>query len=52
MTRIRETRKAYRMLMGKPLVNRPHGGLRRWEDNIKIDYRELGSKAAGWRELA
>jgi hypothetical protein len=33
-----ERRGTYRVLVGKPEGNRPHGRLRRrWEDNIKMD---------------
>jgi hypothetical protein len=35
-------RHAYRILMGKPEGKRPLGRpKRRWEDNIKIDLREI-----------
>jgi hypothetical protein len=38
-----ERRGAYRVLMGKPEGRRQLGrARRRWEDNIKMDYRELG----------
>jgi hypothetical protein len=38
-----ERRCAYRVLVGKPEGRRPLGRpRRRWEDNIKIDLRELG----------
>jgi hypothetical protein len=38
-----EKRNAYRILVGKPEGNRPLGRLRRrWEDNIKMDLREIG----------
>jgi hypothetical protein len=38
-----ERRGAHRVLVGKPEGRRPYGRLRhRWEDNIKIDLRELG----------
>ena len=34
---------AYKVLVGKPEGNRPLGRLRRrWKDNIKIDYHEVG----------
>jgi hypothetical protein len=37
----------YRILMGKPKGKRPLGRRRsRWEDNIKMDLREMG-----WYEL-
>jgi hypothetical protein len=38
-----ERRGAYRALVGKPEGRRPLGRLRRrWEDNIKMDLREVG----------
>jgi hypothetical protein len=38
-----EERNAYRILMGKPEGKKPLGRPnRRWEDNIKMDLREIG----------
>jgi hypothetical protein len=38
-----ERRDAYRTLVGKPERRRPLGRpRRRWEDNIKVDLREVG----------
>jgi hypothetical protein len=38
-----ERRRAYRALVGKPEERRPLGRpRRRWEDNIKMDLREVG----------
>jgi hypothetical protein len=38
-----ERRDAYRVLVGKPVGRRPFGRpTRRWEDNIKMDLREVG----------
>ena len=38
-----EGRSVYRVLVGKPEVNRPPGRpRRRWEDNIKMDLQEVG----------
>jgi hypothetical protein len=38
-----EKRNAYRILMGKPEGKRPLGRpRRRWEDNIKMEVREIG----------
>jgi hypothetical protein len=43
VTRMGETRNAYRILVGKPEGKRPLGRpRRRWEDNIKMDFREIG----------
>jgi hypothetical protein len=40
---MREKRNACMILMGKPEGKRPLGRpLRRWEDNIKMDFREIG----------
>jgi len=38
-----EMRNAYKMLLGKPHEERPVGRSRcRWEDNIRMDLREVG----------
>jgi hypothetical protein len=38
-----ESRGAYGVLLGKPDERRPLGRpRRRWEDNIKVDLREVG----------
>ena len=38
-----QSRNAYRVLVGKPEGNRPlERPRRRWEDNIKMDLREVG----------
>jgi hypothetical protein len=40
--RMREMRNAYKILVGKPEGIRPHGRhRRRWEDNRKMDLREI-----------
>ena len=42
----------YRVLMGKPEVKRPLGRPRhRWEDNIKVDFQEVGCGGMDWMEL-
>jgi len=42
-------RGVYRVLIGKPEGKRPLGRQRhRWEDNIKIDLREIGISGANW----
>jgi hypothetical protein len=41
--RMRERRRVYRVLMGKPVGKRPlTKSRRRWEDNIKIGLQEVG----------
>jgi hypothetical protein len=41
--RMEATRNAYRILVGRPEGKRPLGRhRRRWEDNIKMDLREIG----------
>jgi hypothetical protein len=48
-----ERRDAYRALVGKPEGGRPLGRLRhRWEDNIKMDLREVGWDGVDCIELA
>jgi hypothetical protein len=43
VARVREKRGVYRVLVGKREGKRPLGRLRcRWEDNIKMDLREVG----------
>ena len=43
VARMEQFRNAYRVLVGKPEGKRPLGRSRsRWEDNIKMDSREVG----------
>jgi hypothetical protein len=43
----------YRILVGRPEGKRPLGRpRRRWEDNIKMDLREIGIDGANWIRLA
>jgi hypothetical protein len=42
-SRYGEKKYAYEILVGKPERKRPLGRYRhRWDDNIKIDFREIG----------
>jgi hypothetical protein len=46
-------RNAYRILVAKPEVKRPLGRLRcRWEDNIRMDVREVRWEGVYWIHLA
>jgi hypothetical protein len=48
-----EGRDVYRVLVGRPECMRPLGRPRwRWEDNIKLDLREIGIDGANWIQLA
>jgi hypothetical protein len=48
-----EGRGIYRVLVGRPEGKRPLGRSRRtWEDNIKMDLREIGIYGANWIQLA
>jgi hypothetical protein len=48
-----EKRDAYRILVGRPVGRRPLGRPRlRWENNIKMDLREVGWVGMNWIELA
>ena len=52
MARMGEGRGVHRVLVGKPEGKRPLGRpRRRWEDNIKMDLREVGGDG-DWMELA
>jgi hypothetical protein len=43
----------YRVLVGRPEGKRPLGRLRRrWEDNSKMDLREIGIDGTNWIQLA
>jgi hypothetical protein len=45
-------RGVYRFLVGRPEEKRPLGRpTRRWEDNIKMDLREIGIAGANWIQL-
>jgi hypothetical protein len=53
VVRMREGRCVYRVLVGKPEGRRPLGRpRRRWEDNIRIDLREVECGCVDWMELA
>jgi hypothetical protein len=40
---MRERRDVYRVLVGKPEGKRPLGRpSRKWEDNVKMDFKEVG----------
>jgi hypothetical protein len=48
-----EKRNAYRILVGKSEGKRPLGRPRlRWEDNIKLDLRDMGWGVMYWIHLA
>jgi hypothetical protein len=48
-----EGRGVYRVLVGRPEGRRPLERLRhRWEDNIKMDLREIGIDGVNWIQLA
>jgi len=43
----------YRVLVGKPEENRPLGRpRRRWVDNIRMDFQEVGCGYVDWIRLA
>jgi len=53
VARMGEGRGVYRVLVGKPEGRRPLGRpRRRWEDNIRVDLREVGCGCVDWMELA
>ncbi|KAJ4448703.1 hypothetical protein ANN_00093 [Periplaneta americana] len=53
VARMGESRNAYRVLVGRPEGKRPLGRPRhRWEDNIKMDLKEVGYDDRDWINLA
>jgi hypothetical protein len=47
-----EGRGVYRVLVGRPEGKRTLGRPRhRWEDNVKMDLREIGIDGANWIQL-
>jgi hypothetical protein len=53
VARMGEGRGVYRILVRSPEGKRPLGRpRRRWEDNIKIDLREIGINETNWIQLA
>jgi hypothetical protein len=54
VARMGEGRGVYRVLVGRPKGMIPLGRprQRRWEDNIKLDLREMGIDGANWIRLA
>jgi hypothetical protein len=52
-SRHEEKGNAYRILVGKPEGKRPLGRPRcRWEDNLRMDLREIGWCGMDWIDLA
>jgi hypothetical protein len=53
VARMREERKVYKVLVGKPEGKRPLGRPRRmWEDGIRMDLREIGLRRVDWIRLS
>ena len=53
MARMGERRGVHRVLVGKPEGKRPLGRpRRRWGDNIKMDFQEVGESCVDWMDLA
>jgi hypothetical protein len=53
VARMREERKVYKVLVGKPEGKRPPvRPSRRWEDGIRMDLRETGLGGVDWIRLA
>jgi hypothetical protein len=53
VARMEEGRDVYRVLIGRPKGKRPLGRPgRRWEDNVKMDLKEIVIDGANWIRLA
>ena len=53
VARVEHSINTYRVLVGKPEGKKPLGRTRRrWEENIKMDLREVGCDPGEWIDLA
>ena len=53
VARMEEGRSVFKILTGKPTGKRPLGRpRRRWEDNIRMDLKEIGINAGNWVDSA
>ena len=53
MASMADRRGTYRVLMRRPEGKRPFGRpRRRWEDNIKMDFQDVGGGSMDWFDLA
>jgi hypothetical protein len=53
VVRMGEGRAVHRVLVGRPEGKRPLGRpKRRWEDNIRMDLREVGERRGDWMKSA
>ena len=53
VARMEEGGNPFKMLKGKPTGERPSGRpRRRWEDNIRMDFQEIGINAGNWVDSA
>ena len=53
VARTEEGRSAFKILTSKPTGERPLGKpRRRWEDNIRMDFDEIGINAGNWVDSA
>ena len=53
MVSMGQGRGVHKVLVGKPKGKRPLGRpRRRWKDNIKMDFQEVGGGCGDWMELA
>ena len=53
VARIEKGRTSFKILIGKPIGKRPSGKpRRRWEENIRMDFEEIGINASNWVDSA
>ena len=53
VARMKEGRTAFKILTGKPTGKKPLGRpRRRWEDNIRMDFEEIGINTGNWVDSA
>ena len=53
IARMQNSRNAYKILIGKPMGERPLGRSRsKWKGNIKMDFVKVGIERLYWTQLA
>ena len=53
VVRMEESRSPFKILIGKPTGKTPLGRPRsRWEDNIRMDFKEIGIDTSSWVDSA
>ena len=53
VARMEESMSSFKIIIGTPAGKRPLGRIRcRWEENIRMDLKEVGISTSNWGDLA